>query len=231
MAARTPRARRQAAPRADGAYDGPMPVDAAVSFPAPSLLAAVAPDAVDVAVGVVLLFFALWGAMRGVVRELVGVVVLAAAFGVASAVSPRIAPNVAKVATLSPEGTAGVAYLTAFVGTVILCAVLLHWVRSGLDRPHRGGATSRLLGAVLGVVQGAAVLALVLYAVLAAHLDGAAPTSPPASDSVPLVRAIRESRAARAIVDVEPRLRGALLLPERVAKRVDAVNESIAGAR
>jgi uncharacterized membrane protein required for colicin V production len=206
-----------------------MPVGAPI-VSAVTSLAAVTPDAVDAAVGVALLVFALWGAMRGAVRQAVGVVVLAAAFLVASLVSPRIAPNVAKVATLSADANAGIAYLTAFIGTVIVCAVLLHWVRSGLDRAPRGRALSRLGGALLGLVQGAAVLTLTLYAVLAAHVAGPSPSGSPPPAPSDTIRAIRESRCARALADVEPSLRPVFRLPQPVSKRVDAVNEWVTGA-
>jgi len=196
-------------------------------------VAAVTPDAVDGAVGVALLVFALWGAMRGAVRQAVGVAVLAAAFAVAAAVSPRIAPNVAKVATVSAEGRAGIAYLAAFVGTVIVCAILLHWVRAGLDRAPRGGGLGRLVGALLGVVQGAVLLSITLYAVLAAHLDAVPAVTPGAASTgeSEVVGALRASRSARAVAEAEPSLRAAFRLPASVAARVDAVNESVAGAR
>jgi uncharacterized membrane protein required for colicin V production len=165
--------------------------------------------------------FAAWGARRGGARQLAGLLVLLAAFAAASLLSSRIAPNVSKVATLSPEGNAGVAYLTAFCGTMILGAVLLHWVSSGLDRASKVGLGSRLLGALFGVVQGAVVLAIILYAVLSAHLDE------PASAASETIRAIRESGAARVVAENEPRLRPALRLPGLVASRVDAVNDSV----
>jgi hypothetical protein len=104
---------------------------------------------------------------------------------------------------------------------MILGAVLLHWVSSGLDRSSKVGLGSRLLGALFGVVQGAVVLTITLYAVLSAHLDE------PASTASETIRAIRESGAARVVAENEPHLRPALRLPAPVASRVDAVNDSV----
>src|SRR5947207_1949465 len=100
---------------------------------------AVTPANVDASAAVALAVFAAWGARRDAARQLAGVLVLLAAFAAASLLSSRIAPNISKVATLSPEDNAGVAYLTAFCGTLLLGAVLLHWVSAGLERAPRGG--------------------------------------------------------------------------------------------
>jgi len=176
-------------------------------------------DAVDGVALVALLLFAAWGAFHGIVRPLLGLAVLAVGVVLASALSPRIEGPLTKVATLTPEGLSGAAWLTVWVGTVVVGGVVLHLLRRPLDAAPKGGFFGRSVGALVGVVQGVLVLGLVVYGVLGSYAPSAGPG---------LVVSLGGSRLARLEVDVHERVQGALRLPPGVKARVALVDARVA---
>ena len=172
---------------------------------------------VDGAAGALLVLFALWGALHGAVRQLLGLVVMGAAFALASPLGPRLEGSLAKVVTLSPEGTACAAWGTAFLGVLVAGGVVLHLVRGGVRRA-RLGPLDRPAGALVGLVKGVVVLALSTYLLLGSFAGASGP---------PLAEAVRESTAARWARTLEDRYHGLLRLPPLVQDRVDAVSATI----
>lgn len=185
---------------------------------APGWLLAVSSDLVDGVHVAALVLLAAWGGRRGLPRQLAGLAVVAASFAVASALSPRVVGSVEKVATLSPAGTAAVAWLAVWGATAVLGGLGIHLLAPAFDRMSAGGAMGRVAGALVGVVQGAVLLALGSYAILGAHVGEAFP---------PSVEALRSSRTARAVTAAELRVGGALRLPAPVAERVRDVNAAV----
>lgn len=173
---------------------------------------------IDVAALVFLGLFALWGAFHGALRQLLGLLVLVAAFPVASSVYEHVEPAVAKVATLSPEGSACAAWATGWFAVVVAGGVALHFFRPALDRARLPGKADAALGAVVGLLKGALLLAIVIHGVLAWQGEGEPPS---------IVRATRASRAADAAARIERGVAPALRLPHAVGVRVERVHRDV----
>jgi len=170
---------------------------------------------VDLAALAVVGLFLMWGALRGAVRQTLGLVAVALAFALAGWFSPRLVSSMRKIATLSPDGLACLAWWTVLLGTLVLCGVGIHSFRERIDKVKAFGKADPWIGGFVGVLKGFVALALVFYAVLGSYVDEPGPS---------VVTALRESRAARTVARVSHELRPALVLPPRVAARVDDVN-------
>jgi uncharacterized membrane protein required for colicin V production len=177
-------------------------------------------NGVDVAMAVALLAFVAWGALHGALRQVLGFVVLVAAFALAGALGPRIEGGVAKVVTLSDEGLSAASWVVVFVGTAIAGGIAIHMLHQSLDHARLAKRVDVALGALIGVAKGAVILGVLTYGVLGWYADEEGPG---------IVRTLRESKAAEAVVRAETRLRPALGLPPRVENRVERVNSRVAG--
>lgn len=162
--------------------------------------------------------FAVWGALHGALRQTLGLLVIVAAFPLASSLAASVEPAVAKVATLSPEGEACAAWIVAWFGVVVVGGVLLHLFGPLLLRARLRGRADALFGAVVGLLKGLLLLALLVHGVLGWHPDRAAPA---------IVSSLRTSRTAEAAARLEREVEPALRLPLPVAVRVERIHRRI----
>ena len=189
----------------------------------PSIGIPLAADAsVDVAAAVLLLCFLSWGVFRGALRQFLGFALLAVAFPAASAATPHVEGTLSKVMTLGPSDLTCAAWLVVFVGTLAAGGVVLHLFHGPLSRVRVGGRADTWMAGLTGLAQGVVVAAVLGYGLLGAYADDAQPPQ--------VVRSVRESRAARGLVDVEKVVRPLLRLPAPVADRVTRVNRDVRGA-
>lgn len=172
---------------------------------------------VDVAAVALLALFGLWGAFHGALRQGLGFLVLAAGFSLAGPAGPRLESSLAKIVTLSPSGTACAAWGTAFLGVLVVGGIVLHLARQPLNRVRLPGF-DRAAGALIGVVKGVMVVALLVYVLLGAFVGSPAPS---------LAAAVRESVTARCARSLEQHYRSIWGLSPLVERRVEDVHASI----
>ncbi len=174
---------------------------------------------VDVAACVLLLCFLSWGVFRGALRQFLGFALLAVAFPAATAATPHVEGTLSKVMSLAPADLTCAAWLVVFVGTLAAGGVVLHLFHMPLSRVRVGGKADTWMAGVTGLAKGVVVAAVLGYGILGAYADDARPPQ--------VVLSVRESRAARGLVDVEKVVRPLLRLPAPVADRVSRVNRSV----
>jgi uncharacterized membrane protein required for colicin V production len=167
---------------------------------------------------VVLGLFALWGGFRGPLRQLFGLLLLAGSLWAAGTFSGRLEGLVAKVVTLEPHERCLTAWATTFLGVFVLGSVLVRFVSRVAARGGPEGF--RWAGAVLGVVKGALVWVLGVYAVLIGW--SAEPRPAFASD-------VETSSAADWTVRVAATLRRVVPLPACLAVEIDGANGRVGG--
>ena len=175
-------------------------------------------SSIDAAALVFLGLFGVWGALHGALRQTLGLLVIVAAFPLASSTSEAIEPAVAKVATLTTEGEGCAAWVAAWFGVVVVGGVLLHLVGPALARARLAGRADALFGAVVGLLKGLLLLALLVHGVLGWHTDRTSPA---------LVSTLRASRTAAASATLERAVEPALRLPFPVAVRVERIHRRI----
>jgi uncharacterized membrane protein required for colicin V production len=167
---------------------------------------------------VVLGLFALWGGFRGPWRQLFGLLLLAGSLWAAGTFSGRLEGLVAKVVTLEPQDRCLTAWATTFLGVFVLASVLVRFASRVAAR--RGPEGFRWTGAVLGLVKGALVWILGLYAVLVGW--SAEPRPAFAAD-------VEASHAADWTVRAAGVLRPVVPLPACLAVEIDAANARVGG--
>ncbi|HVG92880.1 MAG TPA: CvpA family protein [Planctomycetota bacterium] len=175
---------------------------------------------IDAAALVSLALFLVWGGMHGALRQALGLGVVLLAFVAASAFASVLESSVAKVADLPPDARGAVAWLVVWALAVVVGGVALHGMRHVLEPGLVARPASRILGALIGLTKGILVLGVFLYAVLGTFLES--PTAPP-------VEALRTSRTAATLVDLERRARAVLRLPASVGERVALANATVTG--
>lgn len=165
-----------------------------------------------------LLLFALWGAMRGALRQILGLVVLGAAFPLAARFGPRIEPTVVKAVTVEGADLHLVAWAAVFAGVLIAGGAVIAALGPLLGSLAKKG---RGLGALLGLVKGVVVLTVLLHAALFAWRG---------PDRPDWIRAVESSHAAVVARQVRQGLEKLSAVPGPLERRIEAVDDRIAGA-
>ena len=184
----------------------------------------------DLGVIAVLAAFALWGVWRGPLKPLAGLMLLAAAIFAAGRLAGPLTATTARVSGLGPVDAEGVAWAVVWFATLVIGSAVLAIVSPWIRTLGPGGAFGRLVGGLLGAVQGAAWIAIALFVL--AGSDGTASPSlsrerGPAND--PGVDRFADLRAAELAARLGARVREALPLPSAISERLAAAERRLGG--
>lgn len=130
----------------------------------------------DIGLGILILLFLVRGMLRGLVAELAGLVAIFLGLFLAKRLYPHLSPQFREIVQ-SAQWADGIAYVLIFIATIIvvaLCAVIVRRLFSVV----LANWLDSLLGAVLGVVEG-----LLICAVILALMRRFVPNSPFLSNS------------------------------------------------
>ncbi len=189
------------------------------------LLAIGALRVTDGVVLVLLLLFGVWGAMRGALRQSLSILILVGALYAASPLAPHLAPTVGKVSGLVGEEQTAVAWLAAFVGALIVGAILLAFLTPRM--PERRGPA--WWGGLLGIVKGSVVLVILAYFVLGGvggDLPGLRRDGAPRGPG--LVERLRGSVSASLLTRGSEAITRLVNVPPWIQSRVATVNAELA---
>lgn len=121
---------------------------------------------IDIVFGVIVLAFAFMAWRKGLIAEVLGKLAPIISLLVAALFFGQLAPHVVKVAPIPHALSAVVAFLVLFVGTFIIIKIL-QVVLSGLVSTIDVFKLDKLLGLILGAVEGLFIVAAIMIILLA----------------------------------------------------------------
>ncbi|MHC5010748.1 MAG: CvpA family protein [Planctomycetota bacterium] len=177
-------------------------------------------QAADGVVLLLLVAFGAWGAWKGSVRQIGTLLLLIAGFPLARQFGPSLESTVAKVISVHGFARQAVSWAVVYVAAVIAGGALLTALQPFLKRVRLGGPMERLLGALLGIVQGAVFLTVFGFGAL---------VSCSGPDCPSWIAGFERSTAAKAMNGIRGGLARVVELPPWLAERVSGAAERIEG--
>lgn len=139
-----------------------------------AVVAALAPETLDLVGAALLVLSAVWGLWRGALSQLLALLTLGAAFVLAPRLAPRLERPLSQALGPPAEDLALWAWVAAWLGVLLVAGVLAQVLGALRTAPAFPRPPSRWWGALLGAAKGAVVLFVAGYAVALA-----APPEPP----------------------------------------------------
>ena len=202
-------------------------------------------NTLDLGLLVALLGFTAWGAWRGPLRPLLALGLLGAAFVAAGMLAGPLTPTAARVTGLPNPASEATAWGAIWFGAIVFGSAVLAVIKPWVGRVGAGGGLGRILGAALGLAQGAAWCAILGYLLIGwstapgtsggTSLSRAAPSeetgAPGERASEPVHgwrRGLAGSHTGAAATLVGQGVRERLALPDWIAARMVQVEATLA---